>query len=222
MTLVQQEPKYIVMGYSYLPNEHTLAYYPFNSKTQLTDQSGNNDNWTKEGSWTPVYWTIGSIWYVTMDNCYMSATPMIDMSWDFTISYWINNVSGRFYWVQQFNHSTGGSAVAITSDFAGISIWGKGDDRFGIASMPSGWVNIVLTYTPWTMKLYLNNTLVWTKSRTVNTATPDYFWVNTAGELSNHETYSWIYSELIIEDKEWTDDERTAYFNQAKWNYWIS
>jgi hypothetical protein len=74
----------------------------------------------------------------------------------------------------------------------------------------------------WDMKLYLN----WIYQTTVsNTDTPDYTWWEWLYLWLWRLTYyqpNWYFKTLILEDKERDASEVSSYYDQTKWDYWIS
>jgi hypothetical protein len=74
----------------------------------------------------------------------------------------------------------------------------------------------------WDMKLYL----IWVYQTTVsNTETPDYSngeWLYLWLWRLTYYQPNWYFKTLILEDKERDASEVSSYYDQTKWDYWIS
>ena len=202
----------------YQPTEYTIAYYPLNSTTELTDQSWHGYDASME--WTPTY---DNLWITLASPLTWFITWMTEMSWvtqQGTLNIWTKITS---FWAHQFvnmwNSSVDHGSILICS----ITNWRI---QLGDQWSVSGWYfssqlntryNLIATYTPWSMKLYVNG----------NT-TPAITWNVTLSGSANWKSSIWwfgswsfILSEAILESKEWTPQEVSNYFNQTKGDYWI-
>lgn len=204
------------------PNANTIAYYPF--------------KWDVENKIDGALATLGSgssIWsdYATLNSstmtCPMSAT--FDATSAFTYSIWINcyqmsynprifsdSSSNPFtYLIIEWTHSDNPLAVIVNWSY---------DEHANYVGKLSGintWNNIIIAY-PWSWSnvyIYVN----WVKY-----TYPNWFNSQTSANSiiygnGNHPDYSYFYlSEMIVETKQWTDQEAVDYYNQTKWDYWIS
>ncbi len=206
------------------PWANTIAYYPL--ETDADDQSWNwNDatnswatfttvDWVDCASFTsastkiylPTLWTLAtltvSVWFKTINinpsSIILQIAPSTDNK-DFVLgcSNWTWILS-RYTWV----------AYNIT-DWA-VNDW--------------TWHNMVGTYTSsWWAKLYVDWVYIWNDS-TVTTVSWDsgysFIWWHQSG--GSWFTYIGYISNVILEDKEWTSTEVSDYYNETKWDYWIS
>jgi len=73
-----------------------------------------------------------------------------------------------------------------------------------------------------TMYFYVDGVLKDSTSFSYSTVTLDAFniWNQIFNEIPRH--WMWYLSEIIIEDKARTAQEIAGYYNQTKWDYWIS
>lgn len=230
MTLVQKEVKKIMMRPNWVekqirpdtwwkPWANTLAYYPLTSETTVNDMSGNNHNLTTSWSWI----LYDSLWVGLSNSSFFSWSAIIPPAWPFTINVWAKytTLTNEGHVVQQFNSSTNGSAITIWCyNNNWFSRW-KGSGDLEVAPITANqWTNVVYVYTSGTVKFYINCT-GYTQSRTINTTTPNYFWVGSWWETYRRWYMNWNISELIIENKARTDQEVSDYYNLTKWNYWL-
>ena len=221
------------------PTSNTIVYYEFNNNLQ---DSINNSHPLSLTQWTAQYWTIWMRKCFTFDwSTYLSATPMIPSAWPFTISCWClwatKNISWNVWqaYYQQAYLVTGSenviwTAISMYERTWTLRSWWKWiwdlDTWYSLSI--NTWYNIVFTYISWTLKIYVNWTLVSTQSRTINTHTPDYFWVWRRWEYASWTAWSnvlvanwWKVSELFAENKTWTATEVLDYYNLTKSNYWL-
>lgn len=204
------------------PWSNTVAYYPLNNVYTNTDQSWHKYNWTT--TWTLTYST---------NYCQFSAgnyisIPKVSPYWSspFTQSIWFNSPDTSWhqnFFYNQFNSSTDNSAEWLLIYSGKLQYWAKGSrDWSNVYSVNNNtWYNVIITYTWSQLKMYVNGSLVWTKSRTISSTTPNYFWIGRGGEV-----YSSVYcvsklSEFIIENKERTATEVQNYYNLTKSDYWL-
>ena len=82
------------------------------------------------------------------------------------------------------------------------------------------WYHVVGTQEGSTVKMYVNWTLIWTKTRP-SYSTPNWWrlWAQfTAAAAAKYVGYI---SNAILENKVWTAQEILDYYNQTKANYWL-
>ena len=207
------------------PNANTIAYYPLTSSTTTSDLSWNNRNLTN--SWV----TFGT--YKWVDCAYSNKTSYLTKSsfatnlQNLTISAWVYYVWNNSSWDWNYNQFVWrwwGSTEnfwAYTENFYTpwrlvCSPWWFW--RFQLTNN-SQWYNVVVTYnySTTTATMYVNGV-----AGTSNTSTNPPSWTNIwiGGKESNH-WWNWWLSEFIVENKVWTLDEISNYYNQTKSKYWL-
>lgn len=197
-----------------------MAYYPLNSTYTNTDQSWNNRDGTT--TWTLSYDSI---------SCQFSSGNYINIPtsipyWTnpFTISIWFNSpdVSWHQNWFyNQFNSSSNNTAIGLFIYSWSLNFWSKWpNDWSNIYSVSANTrYNAIITYDWSTLTGYVNWTQAGTQSRTISTTAPDYAWIWCWWEYSGRVYCVAKLSNMIIENKVWTAQEVSDYYNQTKWNY---
>ena len=219
------------------PWANTVAYYPLTSNTTVNDMKGSWTAYNLTNSWV----SFGTYNWVDCANfnwsAYLSRTALSEFSSaPFTISLYVyypalpttsqvsmiyisqNDTGGWYRWFNlwMLNHSS-------------MPHWQ--DYRFEVLpwwwlfswsqAQASWWVHIVWIYNNGIAYLYVNWALSnsWSKSYT--------YWPNSwfnigcqvLGDQGNY--LLWNISEVIIENKAWTAQEISGYFNLTKSNYWL-
>ena len=237
MSLVQTEPKSIKIGSTpikrvtirpngtekqirpvwWQPWANTIAYYPL--KEDTNDHSWNNRNlintwvtftgwvWNFDGSsyanrsWTEqlnTWYTISLIAKSSVNN----TAFIFDMRNN--NEYWqgVNLITENWYFkVRQQKSSNTEEEYNRSRD------WNE-----------NHWV-ITWTGSVWTV--YFNWTQVKqaTINNSINTSNTNLaLWVRYS---LNSWKYTWTIREFIVEDKVWSAQEISDYYNQTKWNYWL-
>ena len=206
------------------PWANTIAYYPL--ETDANDYSWNSrdatNNWatfTTEG-WVdcasfsdgttkislPALWTLttltASVWFKTIninpDSVILQIAPSTNDE---------NFVLGCNNWTWALSRYTWTSY--------NITDWNVSDWT---------WHNMVGTYTSsWWAKLYVDWVYIWDDS-TATTVSWDLGYSFIWWHQSWQSWYAYIgyISNVILEDKEWTSTEVSDYYDETKWDYWIS
>ena len=215
-------------GWGWQPWVNTMAYYKFD--WNLNDSSGNGYDlsllygsdvmtyptltWTEKygarGSWNMCSWTTLS----SLDLWTWTASGY------FKISANTNNVIWYMWWRNSTWRSWKWTWMIINQSWE-IVIFVFGGDIYTWVTVTAGdWHNIVFTQWNWETKIYvdwqLENTLTKSYSKTDNILRffgDPYSWANSA---------PMDYDEFILENKTRTAQEISDYFDQTKWNYWIS
>ena len=203
---------------SWEPSSSTLLYAPFTN--DLVDHSPSSTTMTKNGTvtnttlnWVKCAYFNG--WYIDV-NLYTQTNVTHTISlWFYTTtnndSWWI--ICSNPCWIMQWE-----AIAPNSSTIRYLSFWSE----WWITASWSytwQWFNVILTW--W--KMYVNNTYIWEKTTAPNWASYKY-------SICNHASWSscsrrvryWYVWEVIIENVVWSDEIRNAYYNQTKWNYWIS
>lgn len=206
---------YLWTDESYYPTSSTIAYFPF--KDDQLDKSGNgysiNTTGTKQTIGYQFSWSVWiTSWWglpymisvrakmVSFGSWITDCATMIRIWKAFRyIRYHNNSNSARKF--QLYNSSTSSN---MFSSQQSTSTW----NRYHLLFWISGG-------TSWTYACWINGSKVW--SWNVNTETGSWNWV--VYLMNNNST--WIFSDLILENRLWDDAEVLAYYNSTKSNYWL-
>lgn len=204
-------------GWGWQPWANTVAYYKFD--WNLNDSSGNNRNMSLyRGSVT--YWTIWNNKYGHFDSSTWTNQVTIPLPWDFTFLMWVNpqydyaDTYPRAMVDMQYNSSSGCLRLFGTIhpwDWTYYHIntnerhlivysWTQsiGEAKFYCVDENYSESGITFTHITGDQKLKLNQ--IWDANN------------------SNYTNNTYL-SEIIIENKVWTDQEIQDYYNQTKANY---
>lgn len=223
MTLIEKSPKHIVMWEEWLPWENTLLYCPLEDDYE-------------DHSWKKI--SITTQW----------TTPLKDSSWYYLFGSWIfvtSNISSPTYctlsvwWKSNINPDSTYRCL-INHYYSPSSPYSISELFFTSGNyILMWWSNVVMTWIPasnyntknrnhylwtfdWTaMKFYMNWVLVSSASASSLTSwdKPFHIWWFQYNNGTNTQYWSWYLSEVIYENKAWTADEITKYYNLTKANY---
>jgi hypothetical protein len=206
------------------PWANTLAYYHIevDDDTTIHDRAGNNDlTYTSNAYITDA--DAGKVMNFASTN--YASWNTVNMGTEYTEIAWVYwNWGG---WTQSI-FTQNASSSRRPSSWIDIENWNlvalsNGNYQTNIPMPQWAWTMIWWTRNSnWDMKLYLN----WVYQTTVsNTSTPDYsswewlyIWL---WRLTYYEV-DWYFKTLILEDKERDASEVSSYYDQTKWDYWIS
>lgn len=203
------------------PWVNTIAYRKFN--WNLNDSSGNWHNWTALG--TTSFVLKDGVSCIYLNTWAVSANIWTTMWWPRTVNLYVNCISinspePRFFgmWQNASSKALWFFAWNRWSWQLTATIYGR--ELAGSNISANIWYNLVLTLSSWwDMKMYVN----WAIDRSYPSMTPQlnsdliYLW----GRWSNSNYSKEYLSEFIIEDKEWTAQEISDYYDQTKSNYWL-
>ena len=218
----------------YTPNQNTIVYYDF--ENTLNDKSWNSHN-ASINSWNPTYENIWSINVINLSGKYLSTwlnTTLFNSS--FTFSMWINfkqlwslntvawDINGDTWWNLWFQYES--------------SNWWLWWNTVGNRS--AGWKRLIYN-KPFQAQTWYNLTLVWSGSADPtlyvdwSKVTRSTSWPSGFITLTSHAFYIGVaydtvstrknknkYSDIFIENVQWTDQDVAAYYEKTKVNYWIS
>lgn len=202
------------------PWANTIAYYPFD--TDYVDASGNSPTATKQGT---------NIWLHKWIDC-------LDLNNSFAIVDWINNLNNvnEFtlcvwvypYWKTWINYYWNANRWGSWFDISPyttwwIRWWNTTDTQSSVPAISEWWHLLAQIWV-----------VGWAGSRVVDGqwTTLIASWLTAPGNQTD-KLYigaladgtwanSWYMSKLILEDKAWSVQEMTNYFNQTKSLYGIS
>lgn len=212
------------------PWANTIAYYPLDATNQLNDMSWNGYTLTNN-----AWYTFGTYWWV---SC-------VSMTWNYDNSYLnsssvpVWNTRTALAWIYCTRAQAANQWVVCTwtnysTDIIWMWVWNsKGcvsdrytADTYWTTNIINAWHLIALTWVSgsW-IKLYIDGVL--------ETTSPNYTrssWTGftigsktyTSGGSPWSEPYKGYISEVIFENKEWSAQEMSDYYNQTKSLYGIS
>lgn len=220
--------------YEWVPWANTLLYLPLES--DVVDKSGKT--WrTFTTSWLS-YTTVGGVssahtgttWWA-----YLTApSPLVDSSIDKTkqtISIWFyvttqQSSSRRILyefaknWAEYFalvlkENSTN---IQYSDSYAWYWSW--------TTIVANKWNNVIVTADTTERNIYVNWALAWTWSAwntpprwSWTSASENAQWILCSRNWNYDQALNWNARELIIEDKKWTAEQVTKYYNRSKSNY---
>lgn len=219
-------------GGGWQPWADTLLYYDFEhtSWTTETDVVGNY-NWTYNS--TPTIWTLssGKKYFDTEWNKYCYTNSVIsNLNYNnCTVNVWlyIQNFNSKSRFGQtRWNTPNGQWTIFLedNSSWFQCCLWPTSNWIWWLSkTYLTGWTNLVLTNDWTTFKVYSNGTQIGTKSSASwSWSRKLYIWVATAYWWELAAIWDTRFGSMIIENKVWTQQDITDYFNSTKSNYWIS
>ena len=212
------------------PWSNTIAYYPLNSSTTVNDMSGNG--YTLTNDWTS-FWTYGWV-----DCAYFPSRNTKILYRDLPMT-WNNPFTVNLY---AYGTGYGGSQMwfffmfgDLGSSWRNLGFWFEYSWPVWVLSTwwntkrfwevhYNEWKMVTVTNNNWSVKIYLNwdksldDTLSFNIASEHFTIWSTYRWNNSW----NYQAFKWYLSEFIIENRVWTQDEITRYYNKTKWTYGLS
>lgn len=219
---------------AYIPNTNTVAYRPLTSTTTVNDQSWNSKNmtlsWTVtfgDYNWIDCAYFNGGYLYIN-ESLILGANPR-------TISCWFNRENTPSQWGAFWGMGNASSKNWITAylhtDPAILWHYGYWNRQYDwwFTQIPTVWTRYLLTFTyTWTnIWVYLNGTYLWTPAywSVLTTATTLNLtsWKTVIAQMPHFwaPVRKWHITEFIVENKTWTAQEVTDYYNKTKSTYWL-
>ena len=212
---------------TWLPNEHTLAYYPLNSTTTVNDLSGNNKNLTN--AWNVTFWT--NYWV----NCaYFNWTQngmLVQNNISFN-AYPTYTASVRMYITTNSAYNTI-YVIGSVMETGALWSWYKRGTWLSLSWWSPNWEVIKSWNIDWWWHLLTNvvnwsnaiQYLDWQQYQTLTnllsgTQTVLCLWVPANFHQDN--VLTWSLSNFILEDKVRTAQDVADYYDKIKSQYWIS
>ena len=222
----------------FTPWADTVAYYPFN--WNMNDSSWNNRN-LSVAQWTFTYWAL-SWWakYVqTNFNSYSSQISNFPLnSNSATISFWMSFVywtawnwnTSSTYWASVFDLVWSNNVLRPVLSWlynSSLRYWfwyinTVNQTEFYVPSVSESWHLYTIVCNWWTASIYID----WALRKTWTYTVQNWygFILNTvAWNSTQKRDYSSRdkLSELIFENRQWTAQEISNYYNLTKSNYWL-
>ena len=200
------------------PWANTLLYVPM--KTDLTDHSNNHFTLTNTGVSLVSNQADIDVWYFNGSSYLSWANSSLFNFGDIHIWVWVKMAAIAhdqmiFAWVSNWNFFFG---------YGMGNYWGIGrngiawDGYYSYALNTGTWYYVTLDRSWNSLNISVNTSTVWTWT---NNKTYTTSWWYQIGNDGTGTLINWYMSNLIIENKAWTAQEREDYYNQTKANYWI-
>ena len=219
--------------YWWKPWANTLAYYPLTSTTTVNDMSGNNKTLTNQGG---VFWTYNGVDCVYCWNSWIVRNDTVTTAYIWqtsTMSAWVSRATWNSSecWI-----GTGYNNWPYYNKYVSLSMllqatrvrfwcwwWNAWHDLdYSVITTENHWYHLVQTFaSDGTRKCYFNWTLVGTWNQIIEQNISWFSIVGSKWGASEQYYWNWYASEIIIENKTWTDAEILDYYNQTKANYWL-
>lgn len=213
----------------YLPLDWDVIDYSSYSRTFTV-------YWATASVWTPVFDTLSSgkqvadfiatnhynsNWFMFINN-----PTNIPNSWNMTLSFWICS-GGSTSTYQEIVSYRGNNfyRMSMLGDDLHYLFHGSAQENTSFILTVWTWYHIVNVVENWVCTIYCNSNQIYSDSYSYWSGSDklcigaiyDPNWTNLRSEA-----YNWKLSEVIIEDKARTAIEISNYYDQTKWDYWIS
>ncbi len=218
------------------PWSNTLAYLPLDSTNTKNDTYWWN---TTTQLWTVRYWTYWWVDCADFTTWWCIYSNMLNWVSTYTVLIWANNINwnsaSNWYWwnvfcvskswgsyqpwIYYWNSSSSNWYFAF---YANNSSW----DIYFNTNTKNHWFLLAMCISSSTKKAYLFGDWSY-KELDISNSTTNSQYVQIWGIIYNNLTertdrrFYWYLSNLIIENKVWTDQEIQDYYNLTKWNYWL-
>jgi hypothetical protein len=214
MTLYEHSLKNAYIGEVWTPWSNTIAYFPFtNNQDDITGNYTLSSTGTKQTIWYQFstwsnsfvewVWSVKTVRFMSywckMDTLSSSAA---------TLTWWINQWWWRYIWYHTDSSQNkkfafiNSSSNFVYSSQQNTSTW----TWYHLAY----WIDSNSNYKAW---------LNWTLVRSWTQAAKSYTDFSFRLILQNYTTAT--FSDVIVEDRLWTSDEISNYYNQTKSDYWL-
>lgn len=208
------------------PTSDVIAYYPLE-----TDVNDYNWNYNLTNSWT-TFTTLNGVKCANFtSNVYAYSTNVPLPSWSNArtiLFYSYNTAADRdVYRCGYGSHSTWRFfAPRMYEWYIGVMFYGSSDTRSTTPPPTNQWNLYAFTLSSWTCKLYLDTNLIMSKPVSANTTAVSSTWKFTVWCRLNSsqnpwEYYKWYMGDLILSNKEWSQQEIADYYNLTKSKYWL-
>lgn len=215
----------------YTPTSNTVAYYPLNWDVKdyswnwynLTETPVSYDtlqSWIKVAyySWRRQSWVPSGVGM----SLYSQSLPKTYNVWIKGVQYQSNTIQ-IFYLLWSWSYRV--CDLYIQSNTVGASFWNG--SWWNTATVSSSFAlntryNVVVTYNNSTniVSFYKNWTLIWSVNNGWYVNWSWYSWWTIWYSQSNTSSASYL-SNVILENKAWTAQEVSDYYNLTKSNYWL-
>lgn len=229
-TMINVQSKTVVPDFERKPTANTVSYIPM--MDDLLDHWPNSLTVTNSNSVSLVAnvdWATKKVWYFWWAKRYLSFPNTSNMSWAWTILCRINTDTNEQQWI--FTQGTPSANrclhcwVSETSRWMVLAFYSNDMDSWNTAMCDWNWHLIAFTYNWWwSTKIYVDAVLLksWSLTGLSTWNNTWYIWRYAASTSSTEYEFTWYMSRHIIENKERTQAELTAYYNKTKWKFSIA
>lgn len=223
-------------GWWWQPWVNTIAYYPLTSTSTVNDMSGNGYNMTLHNN--PIFWTsywvdcMKSYWsdWVWGWNWLYTTSLSTSSLWNsFSIWCWALLEASSFIGVISETSTPSWNWLWIVLENASVKSERLLNNtinriRYSWTITKNVWHYILTTYDNWAWNIYYDWQLVATWIYNIGSAPYIAIWVYLLEWTPTWNNYAcnWYISNVILENKVRTAQEVSDYFDQTKWDYWIS
>jgi hypothetical protein len=217
------------------PWANTIAYYPLTSVDTVNDMSGNGKNLTNSGASFGVYSWVDCV-YLNWSS-YLTVPDIVNNTSEWTMSFYIkpSSTTGTI-----FSKQWDGNDTSLISMWFYLSRWGYvgwanyyvywktynswwSSVSTAMELSTSSWNNVVLVWNSSSLKVYVNwvlkDTWSWNYSfPNWNSYTTERIGSRLVGGNEQWKITGYMWS-FIFENKNWSTDEISAYYNSTKSNY---
>lgn len=206
------------------PWVNTIAYYPLDSTNTVNDLSGNNYTLTNSNVtfWTNAWVDCASFssastrleWAITTIPTWASARTF---SWWFYLNWYSNSWGNIFmkYGTDNTRQNWYPYIANSSNHYFGLGMYDDIESTTPCSTWT--WYNFVCVYDWTDCILYVNGQQIDSGAKVLNTQLSNLtIWWAGSDYINGY------MSQLIIEDVAWTGTEVSDYYDQTKWNYWIS
>ena len=223
------------------PWANTLAYYPLEIDTKDYSWNGRDgtNNWVTFSNWLWVFngSSYVSLWTWSWTNIQTNMTISVWFKWNWSWSKDNGIITKSQYYMQ--NQNRWYYAITIHEEHRYLCWWYYNWSDYNIHPMnyrntgwwspttwpvaqANKWYNVVITNDGTTKKAYVDGVLYATENISSTTSTVSVDTRIGSFVMYNYDSFfNWNISAVIFEDKTWTAQEISDYYNQTKWNYWL-
>ena len=203
------------------PWSNTIAYYPLTSVTTTSDMKWSWTAYNLTKNWTVTFWTNAGVDCASFNSSGLYNTSFSQLQWTSarTYNFWAYDNKDSDTWqglyIYQWTSSTNKMVLIARTNTYFISQYGS-SWNFWNTNWKS-WNNHTITYDGTKFEWLINWVSKWTWAYTINTQWSELsIWKNVGNTWWS---FVWYISNVIVENKVWTSDEITKYYNSTKANY---
>ena len=195
------------------PWSNTLLYLPLNQNAN--DETGNYTITNSNVTFSDNYAVFNG------SSAKLVSTSNIALTWNpsFTFSMWIYHTRTNTDVIFGIWPRSAWKVVWIFLDSSKINIWkyNSWDISTTATVATNTWINLIMTSDWTTTKIYSNWILIYNSNITYDI----WSWILMvwANSFDNSNYWWWRISKFILENKTWSENEITKYYNSTKANY---